>query len=533
MISRRQFLASASAAVGAAALPLPAIAQSARASTFRFVPETNLPVLDPIASNGMSVQVHGWHVYDTLFGMNNKFEPRPQMVEGHSVSDDQRNWEFKLRDGLQFHNGEPVRAIDCSTSMARWAARDSYGQQLSKAVDEWQAVDDRTLRVKLKTPFPRLLDAIAIPSSLPPFIMPEHIARTDPNTAITDATGSGPYRFIASEYATGNQVVYEKFAGYNPRSEAAEYTSGGKVAHFDRIEWKIIPDVATATAALANGEVDMVEYVDNDMLPLLLDNPQVKLVVKDPAGKTPMLRLNTLQPPFNNPAIRRILLEAVNQNDFLQALAGSNPDLIRECYAMYPCSFPMVNELGKGFMTKGEPDWEGLKKKLVAAGYNGEKVAIMSAGDIKAISTLAEIAAGTLRRLGMNVEVQTSDWATIAGRRFSKEPVEKGGWSMLCVNWPSASLANPAISQLTRGLGPKGPYFGWFESEAIEKANADYINAATPQELQKAIDEVQRIAFETVPFIPLGQYMQYTAYSSNVDGFLPALWFFPWNLRRV
>ncbi|WP_421991293.1 ABC transporter substrate-binding protein [Roseococcus sp.] len=220
----------------ATALPLPALGQDMRARTLRFVPSTDLVSLDPVLSTALVAVQHGYHVFDTLYGVDGQNRPQPQMAEGHQVSDDGRVWTIRLRDGLRWHDGEPVRARDCAASLDRWSKRDTYGRILGAAVEAYETPDDRTLRIRLKRPFPRLLDAIGKPHSSPAFMMPERLASTSPNTPITEMIGSGPYRFLRNELNSGSLVAYERFAGYVPRSEAPEWTSGGKVAHFERVE---------------------------------------------------------------------------------------------------------------------------------------------------------------------------------------------------------------------------------------------------------------------------------------------------------
>jgi peptide/nickel transport system substrate-binding protein len=252
-------------------LPLPAIAQS-NATTLRYVPQANLTVLDPVWTTAAVSGEHGYYVFDTLYAIDSKVQPRPQMAAGHSVSDDGRTWLIRLRDGLLFHDGTPVRAADCTASLARWIARDPYGQLLARFLDAWEAPDDRTIRVRLKQPFPRLLDALAKPVT-PAFIMPERLAKTDPNTPVTEMTGSGPYRFLKDEFVSGHQVGYAKFDRYVPRDEPADWLAGGKRASFERAFWKIIPDPATAAAALRAGEVDWWEWALPDLIPMLAKDP--------------------------------------------------------------------------------------------------------------------------------------------------------------------------------------------------------------------------------------------------------------------
>jgi peptide/nickel transport system substrate-binding protein len=292
------------AAVGGAVLASPAIAQTARTATLRFVPQANLTALDPIWTSAIVTQMHGYHVYDTLYAVDGQLRPQPQMAEGYTVSDDSRVWRIRLREGLRFHDGEPVRAQDCAASLARWSKRDPFGQLLAPSVEAWRAADDRTLEIRLTRPFPLLLDALAKPDANVAFIMPERLAKTDANAQVSEVVGSGPYRFLKDEFVSGSRgsrVVYAKFDGYVPRQEPANWASGGKVAHFPRIEWHILPDPATAAAALQSGEVDWVEQPLSDLIPTLTRSRNVTLEVLNPAGFMSLMRLNHLQAPFNNP----------------------------------------------------------------------------------------------------------------------------------------------------------------------------------------------------------------------------------------
>ena len=159
-------------------------------------------MLDPIITTAAVTINHGWMVWDTLFGVNATQQAKPQMAEGYTVSDDGRTYLIKLRDGLKFHDGEPVRAQDCAPSLARWAMRDTFGQTAAKSVDTWGFADDKTIKITLKRPFPLLIDAIAVGTS---FIMPERLTKTDPFKAVPEIIGSGPFRFLKDEYVSGSQ----------------------------------------------------------------------------------------------------------------------------------------------------------------------------------------------------------------------------------------------------------------------------------------------------------------------------------------
>ncbi len=333
-MKRRSVLRAGVAGGVAALLPRFAIGQSADARVLRFVPQANLTVLDPIITTAAVTANHAWMVWDTLFGVNAAQQAQPQMADGYTISDDGRTYLIKLREGLRWHDGEPVRAQDCAASLARWAVRNTFGQTAAKSVDEWGVADDKTVKITLKRPFPLLIDAIAVQNS---FIMPERLAKTDPFKAINEVVGSGPYRFLKDEFVPGSSAAWEKFDGYVPRQEPAEWSSGGKIANFQRIEWKIITDAATASAALQNGEVDWYEQAQADLVPLLRRNSDIVIAPSNPQGYIGGLRFNCLHPPFDDVRLRRAVLVAVNQEDYMRTIMGDDRSAWRICRSQYPC----------------------------------------------------------------------------------------------------------------------------------------------------------------------------------------------------
>src|SRR5581483_2618979 len=144
----------------------------------KFIPQADLRILDPITTTAYITRNHGYMVYDTLFATDAKFQVQPQIVDHYEVSPDKLTYTFTLRDGLKFHDGQPVRSADCIASIERWAKRDALGQKLAEASEGWKAVNDKTFTLRLKRPFALVLEALAKPSSNVPFIMPERIAKT-------------------------------------------------------------------------------------------------------------------------------------------------------------------------------------------------------------------------------------------------------------------------------------------------------------------------------------------------------------------
>ena len=520
-------LAAASAlalAVGVAGFAGQAEAQQ---KVLRFIPHANLSTIDPVGTTGYIVRNHGYLVYDTLFATDENFRIQPQMVERWSTSPDGLRWEFTLREGLRFHDGTPVRGADAIASIRRWAVRDAFGQTLATAVAGYDAVDDRTFAIRLSRPFPLMIDALGKLSSQVPFIMPERLANTDPNTPITEAIGSGPFRFVRDQWVPGQRAVYERFAEYRPRAEAPSWAAGGKTVRVDRVEWRIIPDPAVASAALLQGEVDWWEQPIFDLLPQLARNRDIEIKNIDPVGSIAMLRFNHLHPPFDNPAVRRAVMMAVNQAEYMQAVVG-NREYYRECKSFFACGTPMASDVG---VAAAAGNFERARQMLRESGYRGERVVIISPTDIPTNHLQSQVTEDLLKRLGMNVELVATDWGSVLARRASRNPADQGGWSIFHTWWVGPDLVNPALHAPLRGNG-NAAWPGWPTNERLEALRNEWLAAPNQAAQIQLARQIQEQAYEAVPYVTTGMFQQPTAYRRNVTGVLISPVPFFWNVDK-
>ena len=532
-MQRRHLLAAAGGALGASTLGLPALGQgtAGAARVLKFIPQADLAVLDPIVTTAYVTRHHGYMVWDTLYGFDADYRPQPQMVEGHTVEQDGRRVTMRLREGLRFHDNSPVRARDCVASIRRWAARDALGQVLMSLTEELSAPDDRTIRFQLRRPFPLLFEALGKPSTPVCFIMPEALASQDPNQPLRgELIGSGPFRFAAAERVPGARVVYTRFEGYVPRAEGTpSWTSGPKRTHFDRVEWHVTPDPATASAALQSGEMDWWEQPTGDLQNVLRRNRNVVMEIPDPTGLMALCRFNHLHPPFDNAAIRRALLGAVNQANFMTAVIGTDRSLWRDEIGFFPPGTPMASDAGLSAIPD-RVDFEKVKRDLQAAGYNGQRVTIIAASDFPSLNALAQVGNDMFRRAGMNVDYVATDWGSVVQRRASREAPERGGWSVFFTFFAGVDMFNPGVHQSLRGNG-QNAWFGWPTIPRIEELRQAWFDAPGLEAQQLIARQIQEVAFQEVPYLPLGQYFQATAYRRGLTGVLKGLPLF-WNVQR-
>jgi peptide/nickel transport system substrate-binding protein len=524
-MKRRTLLTGVSAAIAA-----PRFAGAQRSRVLRFIPQNDLNILDPVFTTVYATRTHGLMVFDTLYGTDGSFRASPQMVEGHVVANDGLTWRLTLREGLKWHDGERVLARDCVASIRRWAQRDPFGQALMAATAELSAGDDKTIVFRLNRRFPLLPDALGKLPTLLPVMMPERLARTDAFTQVTEMVGSGPFKFLASERISGAQNAYARNEDYVPRSGGRpEWTAGPKVVHLDRVEWTTINDPSTCAAAMQSGEQDWWEYVANDLVPVLRRARNVRVEMQESTGILNVFRMNHLQPPFNNPAIRRALLGAMKQEDYVIPVAGSDPSMWRVPTGFFTPNTPMANDAGMEALT-GPRDYDKVKRDLAAAGYRGEKVVMLIATDPAFVKSLGDVGADMLRKAGMNVDAQYMDFGTFLNRRANKEPVERGGWSAAMTALSGLDMATPAVQAILRANGPNA-MFGWPELPRLEALRDEWFAAEDLAAQQRIGRQIQIQAFDEVPYIPAGQFFQVTAYNRRIRDVVPGYSVF-WNLQK-
>jgi peptide/nickel transport system substrate-binding protein len=505
-MKRRNMLKSAAAV--SAVLAAPRIGRADGPKTVTFTPHADLASIDPVWTTADITRNYSLAVFDTLYGYDAQFNVQPQMIEGDRVDDDGKMWELTLRDGLAFHDGQKVLARDCVATIKRFAARNPFGQAMMKRVAEIYAPSDSVIRFRLNKPFPLLRSALA---EVYCAIMPERLAQTDPLKQIPEAIGSGPFKFVADERIPGSRVVFSKNDAYIPRKTGTpSFNAGPKIVYVDRVIWNFIPDPATASAALQQGEIDWWENPSLDLIPQIKTYKDVTLAVKDRTGEMGCLRFNQLFPPFDNPAIRRVVVAAMDQQEVMEAVAGAEPSLYKTDCGLFVPGTPMASTAGIE-ITRGPKDYAKLKQELAAAGYNGEKIVILAATTIPTIWAEAQVASDTLSKIGFNTDLQSMEWGSVVQRRASREPPDKGGWNIFYTWLGGFGNISPAQNIAIRGNG-LGAWFGWPTNDKLEELYSAWFEAPDQAEQQKICDAMQVAFWQNPTYAPLGMYDQPTAF---------------------
>ena len=518
-MKRRTLAASAAfVALALSAACLPALAQTPAPKTLKVVAHADLKILDPTFTTAYISRNFGYMVYDTLFAQDSSGKPQPQMVEKYTSSKDGKQWSFTLRPGLKFSDGSAVTSADAVASLQRWAARDSLGRAMTASGAEWKQVDARNFTLTLTEPFGMVLDALAKPSGFPPVVLPERLAKLPATAPLTEVLGSGPFIFKRDEWVPGNKAVFVRNPNYVARSEPPNGLAGSKKSNFERVEWLYLPDSNSAIAALKRGEVDLVEQLQPDYIAPLRTDTSVK--IGSGGAYQGFLVMNQLHPPFNNPKVRQALLQAVNQERFVAAMGYPLDMRMAYCPTFFICGSP--NETAAGAEPYRKADVAKAKKMLADAGYKGEKVVLLVPSDVPYLNAEALMAAQTMKSIGINVDAQNLDWASIGARRAKRDAPEAGGWNMY-VTVAGEFDANSPISNAYLGAACGNTLPGWPCDKQLDDLRTAWLKETVPAKRKELLDAFQARAYEAVPYINAGQYSAAFAARANLKG-LDKLW---------
>ena len=519
--------AAALMAAGAMSLASPVAAQS---NVLRVVPHSNLAVLDPIWTTAYMSRNHGYMIYDTLFGTDENGKIKPQMVDTWSISQDNRLYTFKLRKGLEFHDGKPVTGDDVIASLQRWGKRDAMGSALMQFVSRMDSPAPDTFRIFLGEACGFVLDALSKPSSNVPFIMPKRIADTDAFKQIEEHIGSGPYTFKADEFKPGDKAVYLKNTKYVPRSEPPSGTTGGKRVYVDRVEWNLaLRDSQAQVNALKKGEVDILEQLPFDFYETVRKDADLQVPKYANYGLQYMARFNHLNKPFDNPKVRQAVIAAFNQEAFLRAQVGVK-ELYKPCGSMFMCGTPYGSTAGSDIQMKS--NMKKAQDLLKASGYDGTPIVIMKPTDIASIQKLPDVAAQLMRQAGFKVDLQAMDWQTLVGRAAKKDPIDKGGWHMFLTAWQAFDMWNPIANPTTDSRGEKSTWFGWASDDKLAELRNQFMRATDEAEKKRIADLMHARMYEIGTHAILGEYQQPMAATKNVSGFFITNGNLYWNLKK-
>lgn len=532
-ISRRNIIKVGLAAGTAVSFPSVLRAQTAptAARTVRMVMGSDLRVFDPFFTTATITNDHGLAIYDTLFALDSKLMPQPQMVERWSLSDDKKTYTFELRGGLGWHDGTPVTAADCVASIRRWGQVSSGGKLLMARARDISKKDDKTFTIALKEPLGLLVDMLANIGGPCLYIMREKDASLPATEQVRANVGSGPFKFNEALAKPGASFAYDRNEKYVPRSEAADGLAGGKIVNIDRVIWDNIPDQQTALAALQAAEIDFLETPPVDLLSVIQNDPNLELQITDKAGWDMFLRMNFLQKPFDNVKARQAMLHLIDQEAFMRAVVG-DPKNFNIVTSPFGGGTLASNDENTGWYKRGGNP-EKAKQLFQEAGYAGEKVIILQPMNMATLNPASQLLAATLRKVGVNAELAPSDWGGVVARRANKGPIENGGWNIFITSDSDFSLGDPLGAPRLRANGDEA-WYGWPKSDEFEGLRTRWADVETLDERKALARKMQRVWWDFVGDVSLGRYFYPIARRKTLTGLVSMPAIVPmWNLKKA
>ncbi|MER9128056.1 ABC transporter substrate-binding protein [Mesorhizobium sp. M0959] len=530
-VSRRDLIKAGLAAGTAVSIPSVLLARAApvTARTVRMV-KGDLTVFDPIFTTTTTTQDHGLAIYDTLFALDSKFMPQPQMVGNWGVSDDKKTYTFELRDGLGWHDGTPVTAADCVASIRRWAQVAAGGRLLMERARDISKKDDKTFTIALKEPLGLLTQILGRFSAPDPVIMREKDANRPATEQVTANIGSGPFKFNEALAKPGASFTYDRNEKYVPRKEPSDGFAGGKIVNVDHVIWEDIRDQQTAFAALQADEIDYIEEPPADLYPVIENDPNLTLQVLNKTGTVLHLRLNCLQKPFDYVKARQAMLHLIDQEAFMRAAIGDSK-YFQTLTSIFGNGTPYTNEENTGWFKKGG-DPEKARQLFNEAGLP-VKVVILQPTDWAQGSNASQVLSAMLQKIGVNAELAPSDWGGVAARRKNKGPIESGGWSIFVTSESVFSRTDPTGNPALLANGDSG-WYGWPKSDEYEALRAKWADVETLNERKALARQMQRVWWDFVGDVLLGQFVAPIARRKTLTGLIEMPGRTPmWSMRKA
>jgi peptide/nickel transport system substrate-binding protein len=520
---RRLVLIAATVMVLAAAAVAPAAwAQSAapraaptetptRGGVLRIAHSSEPPTIDLHWTTGAPTQDVAIHIFEGLFALSSRYEPKPMLVERWTVSADRRTYTFVLRRGVLFHHGRELVADDVVASLQRWGRVAARGRDLMRDVERLAARDTLTVEMRLRESNGLVPLALAIPSQ-GAVIYPREIIEEAGAGQIRRFIGTGPYRFV--EHVADSRIRLERFEQYRPRDDAADGMAGRREAFLDALEFVPIPDAAVRIAGVQTGEYHFAHSVPTDEYPRL----------RRMRGVTPM----TISTPqwagfmFNhrsglatNRTLRRAVVAALDEETILRGVYGPR-EFWRATPSFFPREHPMWTDAGADTYRRHDP--AAARSLLTEAGYRGQPLRWMASRDMPHHFNAAIIAKAQLEAAGFVIDLQAMDWATLVARRARPE-----GWDVFTTTF--GFVPDPVF------LLPLNPaWFGWYQDRDTDATMRLLWRHADPRVRRAIWTRAQQRFYDEAVAIRLGDWFPLLLHRADVRGEQPGPGTFHWNV---
>lgn len=477
------------------------------------------PNLDSDKSTDWTVTAVMNHVYEGLYEFNASNESVPYLAESCAISEDGKVYNFKLRQGVKFHNGKEMKAQDVKDSFDRWLKVNEAGATVKEYIDSIDIVADYEVKVTLNQVYSPFLNMIASPVSNQKLVIrPSETIKKYGSDPIEEHIGTGPYKF--DSWVPDESVKLVKFEDYSPASGKSSGLSGERIAYADEIDFSFVTDEAVRVAGATTGEFMFAEEVSQDKYKEIENTDGVKPnVLKDDVEG--MLTFNCGATPFNDINARKAVAVGLDMNEFGQAAIGDevfwklDGSLFSENTIWYD------KNAGKDVYAKN--DLKLAKEYLAKSNYSGEPVVIVQTKDDNVETQGALDLKSQLEKIGFNVEVQLYDRATVMDKRSKKD-----GWG---IHLTYFSVWNPDPQVWGAWVGTNGWITNWNDKDSkdMDDIFARMMVEKDEKERYKIVQEWYDEFWDSVPYVKTIDYSRMNVINDKLQGYVGYCQPYFWN----
>ena len=483
----------------AAGLAAPAMAEEIRVALHADIASPN-----PGVNRDHNSDIVLSHVVEGLVAYGDDLSIQPMLAESWTSSDDLSVWEFKLREGVTFHDGAPLTAETVLWNFQRYADPETgfqcagrYAGGFGWKITGIEAPDETTLRLTFDGPAPQFPILLATPQCTPWILSPSSV---DAQGGFVKPVGTGPYEF--AEMAPGRHVLLTRFADYAALDFPRTGLSGDKSGGAEAIRFMTVPDASSRLNGLQSGEIDLVDGVP----PTLIEDLRARGLTIE-AQTTPawmMLQIQTRDAVLDDPRIRRAMAHAIDLDQLAAAvgegLAAANPSII-------PATSVYRDE-----RTATWPEYsiEKARALLDEAGYDGEPIQFLVANRENRVQ-IATIVQAMLAQAGIDAPLQVRDWAT------QLDLYRKGDYQIALFAY-SARLDPLLLFQSLIGDKTAQPTRLWEDPQA-EALLEEVTGVMDVAERRDLFNQLHQLMAEQVPLMGLFNLPQITAAAPALSGY--------------
>ena len=460
---------------------------------------------DPHASGATAVaQIATW-VFEKLFELDEKGEPKCQLCESYDVNSDNTEWTFHIRTGVKFHNGETMDADDVAASMNRWYSKSTIAQKAIQTDSKFEATDSSTVKIKLDSPC-LLLPYIIANDVQQASIMPKSIIDIagNNNLSVDQLIGTSSLKF--TEWAVDSYIRLDKFEDYVPFTEEYSGDWGNKSVNFDTAMVYIVSDSTTRANGLETGEYDIAFNIQNSDVSRLdsLENVSVENYGQGDMTITMNKSAGAL---FNDFKWRQVIGYAV---DIAQMMEASYPTIDGYCPYMVDGSYFEENSPWHTDVSETvSQNISKAKQLLNELDYKGTSIRMVTTETYPNLYNAALVMKQQLEDIGLNVDLQVYEWGTLLTKI-----ADPTAFDLYPMSYPYDD--NPASKNYIRKTNTSG----YTNDSVLDQYILNMNSLSSYDEAQKYWqDIIQPYCIETMQIIHMGDYMINVGLSNNVENF--------------